>query len=319
MKHALVTGAGGFLGRRVCHALNRAGVEVNALHRHRRQGPWQQQFVVDLASQAVPIEALSGVDTVIHLAGYAHADNGDPTVHAQTSVGGTQRLLDALTPTVRRIVYASSVKAMGERTPLAGLDETSPCTPTTAYGRARCDAERLLLDAADETTAVTVLRLPLVYGPHVAGNILRLMKGVERRMLPRWYSSCARRSMIHVDDVARATVLAANEVKAPGAIYLLSDGVGYTTQEVIDAMYHAAGKSPVVARTPGLRLALKSLALLGDALNVLGISTFNSQRLEKLDAPARYHGHRIHEEIGFEPRHTLPESLPEMFRIMRAQ
>ena len=70
---ALVTGASGFVGRALCARLKSSGVTVLALMRHRAEGPWDRVLLTDLATTAPQVEALSGIDTVFHLAGKAHA------------------------------------------------------------------------------------------------------------------------------------------------------------------------------------------------------------------------------------------------------
>ena len=70
--HAVVSGASGFIGRRMCARLQARGVYVTAVHRHSQDGPWDRELLIDLGSEdgfALP----SGVDSVFHLAGFAHA------------------------------------------------------------------------------------------------------------------------------------------------------------------------------------------------------------------------------------------------------
>ena len=98
-----------------------------------------------------------------------------------TETQAFQALDAAVAAGVRRFVFASSVKAMGEETPVQGVDESLPCRPTTAYGRARLAAETLLERAAGDGLGVTVLRAPLIYGPGVGGNLGRLLRAVKPR------------------------------------------------------------------------------------------------------------------------------------------
>ncbi len=320
MKRVLVTGGSGFLGRVLCARLSALGVSVMALHRRRAEGPWHEQLILDPCHETPPAAALADVDTVFHLAGHAHTAprDGDDNRHQQISVEGTRRLLASLSPQVARIVYASSVKAMGESTPLSGLDEDAACHPSTEYGRARRAAEQLLLAASAGTPPATVLRLPLLYGPGVRGNLRTLMRAVRARWLPRWTSDGGRRSMLHVDDAARAAIAVAEQPIAAGRIYLLSEGGGYTTAELVDLMYAAIGTTPRIPMLQAALPLLKAAARGGDALARIGLPgvPIDSERLAKLDGCARYHAARIRDEIGFTPEHTLAASLPAMFEAL---
>ena len=148
--HAAVSGASGFIGRHLCRQLRARGIEVTALHRHSQSGPWDHEQLIDLGAD-LTFSLPADVDSVFHLAGFAHAQH-DPradALHDAVTVQGTARLLAACTPTVRRFVYFSSVKAMGESTPKSCVDETCAPRPSTAYGRARLLAEQRVLQGAD--------------------------------------------------------------------------------------------------------------------------------------------------------------------------
>ena len=73
MERCLVTGATGFIGRALCTALRDRGVFVRGTARRSEEGPWDEFVAADLATGDVPSSLLSGIDTVIHLAGKVHA------------------------------------------------------------------------------------------------------------------------------------------------------------------------------------------------------------------------------------------------------
>ena len=143
-RHAVVSGASGFIGRHLCRHLQRHDIEVTAVHRNSQTGPWDHELLLDLSAEEA-IALPGAADTVFHLAGFAHADHdaSADALHQAVTVRGTARLLDACTSSVRRFVYFSSVKAMGESTGKSCVDETCVPSPTTSYGRARLMAEQL--------------------------------------------------------------------------------------------------------------------------------------------------------------------------------
>src|SRR3989344_7914741 len=155
-KVVLITGATGFIGRHLVAKLLEAGASVKVVVREARvrdaarlwQGADLSQVVADLMDRDLPNDICDQVDTVFHLAGYAHAeDANDPRVadvHRRITVEATRSLLaQAAHSGVRRFIFVSSVKAMGEGGDIA-LDESSPAAPHTAYGKAKRAAEKLV-------------------------------------------------------------------------------------------------------------------------------------------------------------------------------
>ncbi len=156
MKTCLVTGATGFVGRRLVSQLVEAEGEVSVIGAGRvnSSGPWDRFIEVDFG-QADAVVDMSGVDTVFHLASKAHAVSetlGDASGYEEVIVGGTRCLVEAAERAgVRSFVYVSSVKAMGEgesrRPQTLPIDEQSSVEPETPYGRCKLEAESIVLQS----------------------------------------------------------------------------------------------------------------------------------------------------------------------------
>jgi nucleoside-diphosphate-sugar epimerase len=122
-RKVLVTGAGGFIGRALCaHLGERSIAHVAAVRALATNEPPPNSQVIALGDFAAAEwdAALSGVDSIVHLAGRAHVAPGhdsNPTAHIVANVHVTRRLLDAAAKAgVRRVVFASTVKVYGEAT-----------------------------------------------------------------------------------------------------------------------------------------------------------------------------------------------------------
>ena len=324
-KVVLVTGATGFIGRHLVARLLEAGASVKVVVREARvkdaarlwQGAGLTQVVADLMDQDLPSHLCDQADTVFHLAGYAHAeDANDPraaNVHWQITVEATRTLLaQAAHSGVRRFVFVSSVKAMGEGGDIA-LDESSPAAPETAYGKAKRAAEKLVLAAGlAHGMHVCVLRLPLVYGPGGKGNLSRMISAIDRGRFPPISDTGNRRSMVHVDDVVQALLLAAEKPEADGQTYIVTDRQAYSTRQIYEWCREALGKPVTRWSVPlsVLQLAAKS----GDIfLWLTGRHFFlDSERLGKLTGSAWYSSDKISRDLGFKPRWDLEHALPEM-------
>lgn len=328
----LVTGATGFVGRQLVKALSTAGANVRALIRPRHAGsgspPYSYGNVIPMMGDLTEPDSLrcacDDIDTVFHLAGYAHADdaNGDAAamLHRQITVEGTRVLLaEALTAGVRRFVFVSSVKAAGEGCEEC-LDETAPASPVTSYGRAKLEAEQIVLEMGrGHGMHVSVLRLPLVYGSGNKGNLPRMIEAIDQGRFPPLPEVHNKRSMVHVDDVVQALRLAVENPRANGEVYLVTDGRAYSTYEICALIRRALGRAEPKWKVPiGV---LRAAAGIGDAISrVRGLPFFfNSVTLNKLVGSAWYSSEKIERDLGFRRTHTLETALPEMVEEYRGR
>lgn len=320
----LVTGGTGFIGRHLVDTLVRQGAGVRVLSRRptaARARPYTT-IVGDLTRPGTLDGVCQGVDTVFHLGGHAHAvdqpDAGSELLNQQVTVEGTRAMLEqSLKAGVSRFMLFSSVKAMGEGG-AACLDETSRCQPTSAYGRARHEAERLVLSAGSRGLAATVLRLPMVYGPGCKGNLPRMIQAIMRRRFPPLPETGNRRSMVDVRDVVQAALLAAVNPVAAGKTYIVTDGQSYSTRQIYEWICSALGR-PVSRWTIPL-VWLRAAARIGDAIGRVVGRRFipDTATLDKLVGSAWYSSERISRELGYRPACNLRDVLPGMVAEFRS-
>lgn len=320
----LVTGATGFIGSRLAAALARDGVEVCGLVRPETIGRFSGLFpgfairpvTGDLLVPSSLRDSCRGIACVFHLASFAHGE--DDELHYRVTVEGTRALLDeAVRQGVERFVFVSSVKAMGEGAHDC-LEEASPCWPQTAYGRAKLEAEQLVLEAGRRHGMhVAILRLPLVYGPGQKGNLVRMIEAVARGRFPPLPETGNRRSLVHVDDVVQALRLAAERGEANGQIYIVTDSEVYSTRQIYMLVCQALGRP--VPRWSVPSWALRAAGRVGDiGGRLLGRRLpVNSEAVGRLLDSACYRPDRIMRELGWRPRHDLPGSIPEMVAAWR--
>jgi len=323
-RQVLVTGGTGFIGRYLVEALVAAGARVMVLARPhgklsndtRRRSDHVQHRYGDLTEPGSLAGVCDGVDTVFHLAGYAHAEDGssslDESPHWRITVEGTQALLDhACTAGVKRLVFVSTVKAMGEGGD-ARLDETSPTDPEDHYGMAKREAERLVLAAGRRCGVHTaVLRLPIVYGRYNAGNLPRMIAAIERGRFPPLPDVHNRRSMVHVDDVVQALLLAAERENANGQTYIVTDDEVYSARRIYESICAALGRRPPVWRVPAW--LLRATGRVGNILRALHLpAPLTTEALRKLLGSAWYSCEKAKHQLGFRPRRKLEDALAEM-------
>jgi len=313
-KTCLVTGASGFIGSNLCQELVRQGAIVKALLHSDSAGVWDTSFTCKLGEQQIPDRVMQNVEVIFHLAGRAHSlsDNSDQDkLYYQTNVDGTRSLLEAArVANVSKFIFFSSVKSMGEESDIR-LDESSDSRPLSAYGKSKLEAENLVLRGG-YVAFPTVLRLTMVYGNSNKGNLPKMIKAISKNWFPPFPNIKNKRSMIHVEDVVQGAILAASTQTSIGKTYILSDGVDYSTRQLYEIIRQSMGK-----KIPSWGLPLLSLYLIAKASDMLRVITgrrisFDSDNLQKLIGSSFYSTEKAKSELGFSPKHTLLNDIPNM-------
>jgi nucleoside-diphosphate-sugar epimerase len=259
-------------------------------------------IVADIARDEI---RFANADVVFHLAGRAHAvleKAADVSLYTSVNVEGTRRVVAAARAAgIPRFVFASSVKAIRED------DEDETLSP---YGKSKRDAEEIVLK--NGIAEPVVLRLALVYGPGVEGNLGGMLRAIRAYRFPPPPRIANRRAMVHVDDVVRALLAAGAFAGASGKTVVVGDGVEYSTRDIYDAMNHALDRP---APTWSLPLALwRALARAGDALGAMQSrrAPFDSDAYRKLFGSAWYEPGDMRADLGMVPQLTLEDALPGM-------
>ncbi|MDP2170202.1 MAG: NAD-dependent epimerase/dehydratase family protein [Rhodocyclaceae bacterium] len=308
----LITGATGFIGRRLRQADDRALV--------RSGGAVKGAVIGDLLNKVSLGSACDGVACIFHCAGYAHAFSSfNPELHWCINFEGTRNLLDAAGEAgVKRFVFLSSVKAMAEPGD-ACADEDWSGEPLTPYGKAKRAAEDAVLEAgAKYGMHVVNLRLVMVYGRGGRGNLERMAQGIKAGWFPPLPEAGNRRSLVHVDDVVAVMRLVAEKTEANGRTYIVADPKPYSGRGIYDAIriVLAQGADPPAPTFPWRVPAglLQAGGAVGDLLGALlrRQLPLNSEVVDRLLGSAWYSPARIESELGWRAQIGLSEGLREM-------
>lgn len=254
-----VTGATGFVGREFLRQAAEEGHALVPLVRTKSGIP-DEIVTGELSHGSLSAEHLSGVDAIVHLAARTHVLNdtadGEAEYH-RVNVVGTNALLDAaLEANVKRFVYMSSVKAIGEFSlPGKPLSPETPARPQDAYGRTKNTAEGHVRERCEGAGVEwVVLRPPLVFGPGVKANFARLVTAVAKGFpLPLGGVSNAR-SLVDVENLAQAALLACEIPQAAGRAFMVADTT-VSTAGLLQAIGHAAGIRARLVSMPRVLLA----------------------------------------------------------------
>lgn len=320
MKKVLVTGASGFIGSRLIKRLKQDGFTVVGGVRTPVEGPWDQELVIDFASDSVPESPLGDVEGIFHLAGKAHVlseSKQEEDKYFHVNAEGTRKLLKAARRAgVKKFVYFSSVKAAGDADGI--MNEVNACEPDTPYGQSKLEAEKYVLEGG-YVSFTAVIRPSMVYGETAKGNLPKMIQAIQRGRFPPLPRFINKRSMVHVDDLVEAALLAYQKPEASGQTYIVTDGKTYSTRQMYEWICECLDK-PVPSWDVPMSV-LNLLAKVGDAIGrVRGRRfLFDSDVLDKLVGSTNYSSEKIERELGFQPKRNLHSALPEIVAFLRCR
>ena len=246
----LVSGATGFIGRKLCQQLEARGHVVVALSRRGDVlSNGEPTLALDLTVNDPSEDLLYGVDVFFHLAGIAH-QQAPESVYEALNYRATERLARlASAAGVRCFIFLSSVKAMGSPVSLHMRSEGECTVPIDPYGLSKWHAERALQQTfSDDEMSVVILRPALVYGPDAKGNLQTLSR-VIRWGLPRPPRRGAR-SMIAVEDLVALLCVIAQRPPVGVHLWIACGVQSYSTQVIYDLMRKTSGKGRGIGWLP---------------------------------------------------------------------
>lgn len=250
MTRVLVTGATGFVGKTLCGVLARSGYIVRAALRNDRALPTgvsEIAVVGDIGASTDWRAALQGLEVVIHVAARAHVlhdSSANSNLYIETNGHGTERLADASVQAgVRRFMFLSSIKVNGEETIGHAYTADDEPRPRDAYGSSKWHAEQRLTEVAKRTgMEVVIVRPPLVYGPGVRANFLRLLHWADKQWPLPLGAIENSRSLVSIWNLCDLLVRLLEHPRAPGRTWMVSDGEDLSTPELVRRIARAMNR-----------------------------------------------------------------------------
>ena len=249
----LCTGAAGFIGGNLVQALRHKNYDVTCLIHPRDEASRLENLGLtivkaDLEDKKSLFRAGSGYSYIYHLAGVLTSLS--PERFYRINYLGTKNLVESLWEsgtTPKRFLFTSSISAVGPAQKNSVLTEESLCRPVSDYGRSKLLAERFLLSASGRLP-VTIVRLPLVYGPHSLGGLYPFFKTIAKGYCVS--AGHAETTLAFVGDVVRGMISAAESPATDGQIYFLGEDKIYSSKEIFAAIERAVGKRALKLKIP---------------------------------------------------------------------
>lgn len=307
-----ITGANGFVGRAVSHALLAQGIAATGLVRRGAAcEPGVDAYPID-GLESIAYDAFAGCDAVIHLAARVHmmrdaaAQKQSPAqaqavldAYRATNVDGALGVAEAARRAgVARFVLMSSIKALSENDRGRPLTEDDERRPPDAYGVSKAEAEIRLLEFGRRTgMEIVVARPPLVYGPGVRANFLAMMNAIARGLPLPLGAIDAHRSLVSVDNLASAAIECARNPAAAGRVFHVTDGEDPSVAELARKLGEHLGKPTRLIPVPvGLLRAIARLA-------------GKTAQIDRLTGSLRVDSSCIRDTLGWRAPQTLDEGL----------
>jgi dihydroflavonol-4-reductase len=311
---SLVTGATGFSGSHLVRHLLARGDRVRALVRPESREAaatlGEVEVVLGDVRDAESVErAVRGADRVFHLAALFRQAGFADAVYEQVNVGGTRHVLEAAKRhAVPRVVHCSTVGVLGhiENPP---ADESSPYAPGDVYQRTKLAGELLALDFGRTTgLPVAVVRPAMIWGEGDR-RMLKLFRGIARKRFPIVGDGRTMFHFVHIDDLCRGFLLAAESERAVGERYIFAGATPVRLEDLAGRIAGELGVPPPRLRIPAW--PVQALGSLVESVCVpLGIEPpIYRRRVDFFTKHRWFSIEKAHRELGYEPAQTLDEEI----------
>lgn len=307
----LLTGASGFIGRRLSAALETTGYDVTRVARKPLVGYKGSTVQIDTLDGDVDwTAAVSGKKVVIHLAALAHVGS-KATKSSLTfadlhkvNVEGTVNLArQAAAAGVKRFIFISSIGVNGftNSRPFTEQDVECPCD---SYARSKLEAEEGLWALAHEASIeIVIIRPPLVYGPDAPGNFGALVRWVQKGIPLPLGAIHNKRSLVALDNLVDLIITCIDHPAAANQVFLAGDGEDLSTTELLHGVGKAMGKPVRLIPVPA-GLLMVGATMLGKkavAQRLLGSLQVDISKAQSL--------------LGWKPPLNVEEGLKRCFPV----
>lgn len=283
-----VTGANGFVGRVLLPNLYYEGYKILPLVR--RSSGVLNERVVDFSKTQDISDNLTGVDVVVHLIARTHvlkeADTDILSEYRETNVNVTRRILEACKRAgVKRFIYISSVKALGDEREDFSYNDHVISNPRDEYGKTKHEAEEIVKNLCkDYGIESVILRPPLIYGPGVKANFFKLIQLVSYAPVLPFGQVQNLRSLIYVENLTDLIVKCVESPLVANEMFLISDGMPLSTYGLTKLISENLGKKTKFLAPPNVVMSVikKMPAFEGVYNRLYGNLVIDSLRIEKL-------------------------------------
>lgn len=329
MTNVLVAGGSGFIGSHLVERLTAKGYKVRVLVRENSDTKFIRSLGIDLCVGDLlkPDSlntALYGIDTAFCLVNVKPLGKTPQQYLSELKLlhtEGTRNLLTACKANkVKRLVYLSSVAAIGYKKGVAVYNELSPEEPIDAYGRAKLEAENVLrYEARDSGVEITILQPPGVFGERGLGSLGKIITFTEKGIIPVLGSGKNLQSLTYAGNLISQVIFAAEHPESAGKTYITTDSRAYAVNELAAAVSQAMGARPLKIHIP-VWVVLFMISILNFLTKLfLSKEVINKESIIAITTERIFDGSKFFRELGYRQEYDLAEGVRRTVKWYKGQ
>lgn len=311
----LVTGGTGFIGSHLVEELVRQGRKVRCLVKKDSDASLLKNLGVEIFyGDLTDTESLrginEGVEVVYHLAAIARPMAIADEIYFRVNTEGTRNLLQqGIGKKLKKIIYISSVSAVGPSRDGQPVNERTRPQPIDTYGKSKLEAEKIVFEFIEKyNLPIVIIRPPMVFGPRDF-EMLKMFKTVKTGFFPVHLNNNGQFEFCFVKNLIQACLLI-EEKGERGEIYHVSDGRSYSLKEVLETIARAE------------KIKLSKLYLPTWLLNIIGLTFEAAGKILKFQPPFSRNTviwmtkrfwisdiSKLKNELGYQSRYSLKEGI----------
>ena len=314
MKKICITGINGFIGNRLSHALAAKGKLVTGFFRNPSPNLSSNKIeyvnIADIRDKNNWEYLLKGFDCLVHCAAKNHEMSNHKNFEDFNSINAeaTKDLAEsAVKAGIKKFIFLSTIKVNGEITGdndqyTAFTNEDKP-NPQDVYSSSKLSAEKLLWDISNKTNLeVSIIRLPLVYGFGVKGNLKRLIKLINFGIPLPFSLINNKRSLIGIDNLVDLLIKCIESPSAANKTFLTSDGKDLSTPDLIKLIASSMGRKAYLFPFPV------------SLLKFLGIIFRKRNEIDRLIGSLRIDDSYTKKTLNWSPPLSVEEGIRKMIQ-----
>jgi nucleoside-diphosphate-sugar epimerase len=304
-----ITGAAGRLGTTLVKKLVERHQNIITLAANENEKSKLQQFrgieiiVGDINDKSAVEKGVEKSDVVIHLAGLIDYKTSWDELE-KINVKGTKTVAEGCAKYNKKLIFASSTGVYGKKLAEIPATEKTATNPTDFYGKSKLEAERVI-NSYYGSFPYIILRIGVIYGPSYYETYARVIKMIDKGIMPVFGDGNNVIPFVHADDVAEAFILAARS-NISSATFNIVENTTMTQERIYRTVAQYLGKEFKPFKLPPL---IGKAMTIGSSLSPEDIDVLASHRI--------FDTERAERALGWKPRITLSEGIKEMVEIYK--